>query len=196
VTSGTRRPKVSIALLAVVPIFSLTAASQQTKLVRYAAGPKPLISITNEYGAITVRPSVSNQIVVSRASYSDAISFVSEQHGNRVELRAESGRQGANLAEYTVLVPKDSIVTLRSLDGSLPVEGLRGDVILEAATGHEEVTAISGAHVQIKTLSGLVTLTDIRDSYFDIHSVSGNIDIHNVTGAFVEASSGQRSNHL
>ena len=26
------------------------AATQETKLVRYVAGPKPLISITNDYG--------------------------------------------------------------------------------------------------------------------------------------------------
>jgi len=73
--------------------------------------------------------------VVSTVSYSDAISFVSEQHGNRVELRAESDRRGTSVAEYTVLVPNDSIVTLRSLDGSLRAEGLQGDVILEATTG-------------------------------------------------------------
>jgi hypothetical protein len=184
------RSKVSITQLAAVPLLSLMAASQQTKLVRYAVGSKPLICITNDYGAITVRPSGSNQIVVSTVSYSDAISFVSEQHGNRVELRAESDRRGTSLAKYTVLVPNDSIVTLRSLDGGLRAEGLQGDLILEAATAHVEATAITGAHVHIKTLSGPVTLTDIRDSHLDIHSLSGNIDIHNVTGAFVEVSSG------
>ena len=184
------RSKVSITLLAAVPLLSLMAASQQTKLVRYAVGPKPLICITNDYGPITVRPSGSNQIVVSTVSYSDSISFVSEQHGNRVELRAESDRRGTSLAEYTVLVPNDSIVTLRSLDGSLRAEGLRGDVILEAATARVEATKMNDAHVHIKTFSGPVTLTDIRDSHLDVHSVSGNIDIHNVTGAFVNVSSG------
>jgi hypothetical protein len=189
-TGGACRPTVSIALLATVPLLSLMAASQQTKLVRYAVGPKPLISITNDYGAITVGPSGNNQIVVSTVSHSDAINFVSEQHGNRVELRAESDRRGASLAEYTVLVPNDSIVTLRSLDGSLSAEGLRGDVIFETATARVHATAITGAHLHIKTLSGPVTLTEIHDSHLDVHSVSGNIDIHNVTGAFVEASSG------
>jgi hypothetical protein len=84
-----------------------------------------------------------------------------------------------------VLVPNDSIVTLRSLDGSLRVEGLQGDVILEAATARVDAAAITGAHLHIKTLSGPVTLTDIRDSHLDIRS-----DIRNVTGAFVEVSSG------
>src|SRR4029077_20937957 len=188
-TCRVRRPTSSIALLTAVPILSVMLASQETKMVRYVVGPKPLISITNDYGAITVSPSGNNQVVVSTVSHSDAIRFVNERHGDRVELRAESDRRGTSLAEYTVLVPNDSIVTLRSLDGSLRAEGLRGDVILEAATAHVEVTAITGAHVHIKTLSGPVTLTDIRDSHLDIHSVSGNIDIHNVTGAFVEVSS-------
>jgi hypothetical protein len=166
------------------------AASQQTKLVRYAVGPKPLICITNDYGAITVRPSGSNQIVGSTVSYSDAISFVSEQHGNRIELRALSAQGGSNLGEYTVLVPSDSIVTLRSLDGRLRAEGLRGDVILEAATARAEVTEITDAHVHVKTLSGPVSLTEIRDSHLDIHSMSGDITIQNVTASFVEVTTG------
>jgi hypothetical protein len=183
-------PKPTLALLAAVPLLSLMAASQQTKLVRYAVGPKPLICITNDYGAITVRPSGNNQIVVSTVSYSDAIRFVNEQHGDRIELRAESDLRGTSLAEYTVLVPNDSIVTLRSLDGSLRAEGLRGDVILEAATARVEATKMNDAHVHIKTFSGPVALTDIRDSHLDVHSVSGSIDLHNVSGAFVAVSSG------
>jgi hypothetical protein len=189
-TRAIRRPTLSIVLLGAVPLFSLMAASQQTKLVRYAVGPKPLICITNDYGAITVRPSGSNQIVVSTVSYSDAISFVSEQHGNRVELRALSAQGGTNLGEYTVLVPSDSIVTLRSLDGRLRAEGLRGDVILEAATAAAEVTEITDAHVHVKTLSGPVSLTEIRDSHLDIHSMSGDITIQNVTASFVEVTTG------
>ena len=124
-TSRIRRPTVSVSRLAVVPILSLMAATQETKLVRYVAGPKPLISITNDYGAVTVRPSGGNQIVVSTASHSDAISFASEQRGNRVELRATSNRAGTSLAEL-LLVPNHSIVTLRCLDGSLRAEGLEG----------------------------------------------------------------------
>jgi hypothetical protein len=189
-TRAIRRPTLSIVLLGAVPLFSLMAASQQTKLVRYAVGPKPLICITNDYGAITVRPSGSNQIVVSTVSYSDAISFVSEQHGNRIELRALSAQGGSNLGEYTVLVPSDSIVTLRSLDGRLRAEGLRGDVILEAATARAEVTEITDAHVHVKTLSGPVSLTEIRDSHLDIHSMSGDITIQNVTASFVEVTTG------
>jgi len=42
----------------------------------------------------------------------------------------------------------------------------------------------------VKTLSGSITLTDIRNSNLDIHSVRGNVDLHSVTGPSVEVNSG------
>jgi len=42
----------------------------------------------------------------------------------------------------------------------------------------------------VKTLSGPITLTDIRNSRLDIHSVRGNVNLHNVTGPSVEVNSG------
>jgi DUF4097 and DUF4098 domain-containing protein YvlB len=87
-------------------------------------------------------------------------------------------------------VPVDAFVSLRSSDGTLRAQGLRGDVILEAAAASVEVTDISDAHLHVKTLSGPITLTDIRNSHLDIHSVSGNVTIRNVTGPSVEVNSG------
>jgi hypothetical protein len=64
-----------------------------------------VISITNNYGPISVKPSGSNQVLVETVSHSDTVSLVNEQHGDRIELRSISSRQGTNLVEYTVLVP-------------------------------------------------------------------------------------------
>jgi hypothetical protein len=149
-----------------------------------------VVSITNNYGPITVKPSGSRQVVVETVSHSDAVSLVNEQHGDRIELRSVSSRQGTDLVDYTVLVPVDAFVSLRSSDGTLRAQGLRGDVILEAAAASVEVTDISDAHLHVKTLSGPITLTDIRNSHLDIHSVSGNVNIRNVTGPSVEVNSG------
>ena len=123
-------------------------------------------------------------------SHSDAVGLVNEQHGDRIELRSISSRQGTDLVDYTVLVPVGAFVSLRSSDGTLRAQGLRGDVILEAAAASVEVTDISDAHLHVKTLSGPITLTDIRNSHLDIHSVSGNVTIRNVTGPSVEVNSG------
>lgn len=177
-------------LAAVISIFAPMAAAQKTRESTYTVGPKAIISVTNNYGPITVKSSGNRQVMVKVVSQTDAVSFENEQHGNRIELRSRSLTPGTGIAEYTVLVPKDSWVLLRSLGGALRAEGLNGDVILEAATAPVEVRDISDAYLHVKTLSGPITLTDIRNSHLDAHSVSGNVNLHNVTGSSVKVNSG------
>ena len=184
-------PRISNVWLAVIPLLGLIAAAQENKQFSYAVGRQAIISITNNYGPITVKPSGSRQVWVTTVSHSDAIRFVNKRHGNRIELRVESNRQGANLADYTVLVPSDAVISLRSSDGNLAVQGLCGDVVLETITASVQVTGIRDAHLHIGTLGGPISLTDIRHSHLEVRSVSGNVDIHNVTESSVEVNSGR-----
>ena len=172
-------------------LLGLTAAAQEKQDVSYTVGPGAVISITNNYGPITVKPSGSSQVLVETVSHSDTVSLMNEQHGDRIELRAMSSSPGTNLVDYTVLVPAAAFVSLRSSDGTLRAQGLRGDVVLEAASGSVEVTDISDAHLHVKTLSGSITLTDIRNSHLDIHSVGGDVSLRNVTGPSIEVNSGR-----
>jgi DUF4097 and DUF4098 domain-containing protein YvlB len=176
-----------------ISLLALIAASQErqaSKSSSYAVGPGAVVSITNNYGPVSVKPSGSSQVVVETVSHSDSIRVVNEQHGDRIELRSTSSRPGTNLVDYTVLVPAAVFVSVRSSDGSLRVQGLSGDVVLEAASGSVEVTNISDAHLHVKTLSGPISLTDISNSHLDIHSVSGDVDLHNVAGPSVDVNSG------
>jgi hypothetical protein len=179
-------------LVAAIFLLALGAAAQEKekKEFSYAVGPGAVISITNNYGPINVKPSGSSQVVVETVSHSDAISLVNEQHGDRIELRSVSGRQGTNLVDYSVLVPAAAFVSLRSSDGALRAQGLRGDVTLEAASGSVEVTDIRDAHLHVKTLSGPIRLNDIGNSHLFVHSVSGDVNLRNVTGPAVEVNSG------
>jgi DUF4097 and DUF4098 domain-containing protein YvlB len=189
-TTARKHSRISTVLLAVFSLLSLLAAAQEKKEFSCTVGPGAVISITNNYGPITVKASRRSQVLVETTFHSDAVNLVNEQHGDRIELRSISSRQGTNLVEYTVLVPVAAFVTLRSSNGTLRAQGLRGDVVLEAASGSVEVTDISDAHLHVKTLSGPVTLADIRNSHLDIHTVRGNVNLHNVTGPSVEVNSG------
>jgi Putative adhesin len=183
---------VTISLLS-VSLLSVTAPAQQKqekKEFTYAVGPGAVISITNNFGPITVKPSGTGQVVVETIFHSDSVSLVNEQHGDRIELRSKSDHPGTNLVDYTVLVPPVAFVSLRSSDGTIRAQGLRGDVVLEAASGSVEVTDVSDAHLHVKTLSGPISLTDISNSHLDIHSVSGDVSLRNVVGPSVEVNSG------
>jgi hypothetical protein len=188
-TNARKHSRISTVLLA-VSLLSLRAAAQERKEFSCTVGPGAVISITNNYGPIAVKPSGSSQVLVQTLFHSDAVNLVNDQHGDRIELRSISSRQGTNLVEYTVLVPAAAFVTLRSSEGTLRAQGLRGDVVLEAASGSVEVTDVSDAHLHVKTLSGSIILADIRNSHLDIHSVRGNVNLHNVTGPSVEVNSG------
>lgn len=181
--------KMSTVLLTAFSFLSLLAA-QERKALTYTVGRKAIISVTNDYGPITVKPSRNRQVVVKTISHSEAVSFVHEQHGNRIEWRSISSRQGTGLVDYTVLVPADAIVSLRSSDGPLRAEGLCVDIVLEALTGSVEATDIRDAHIHVRTLSGPISLTAIRNSHVDAHSVSGNVSVHDVTGSSAEVNSG------
>ena len=187
---GLRRVEIPAQVVVLISLLALPAAAQEKKEFTYNVGPNAVVSITNNYGPITVRPSGSRQVMIETVSHSDAVSLVNEQHGDRIELRSVSSRPGSDLVDYTVLVPVDAFVSLGSSDGTLRAQGLRGDVILEAAAASVEVTDISDAHLHVKTLSGPITLTDIRNSHLDIQSVSGTVTIRNVTGPSVEVNSG------
>lgn len=190
-TKAREHSRISTVLVAVFSLLSGVASAQEKKGFSYTVGPRAVISITNYYGPITVKPSEKDQVVVTTISYSDAVSFENEQHGNRIELHSISTRHGNGLANYIVLVPDDAVVSLRSSDGTLHAQGLRGDVILQAETATVEVSDSSDAHVHVKTLSGPINLTDIRNSHLDVQSVSGDVNIHNVTGSFAEVNSGR-----
>jgi Putative adhesin len=186
--AGTYRIPVRL-LVALWVLVSVPGGAQVKKEVRFTVGQKPVISITNNYGPITVKPSGTNQVVVTIVSYSDEVSFVNEQHGTRIELRAESKRAGKDLAEYSVLAPAASTLILQSLDGALYAQGLQGDAVLEGASAIAEVSDAADAHIHIKTLSGSARLTNIRHSRLYISSVTGNIDVRNVTESLIEAHS-------
>lgn len=129
--------------LTVVALLAVSMARTGVRETTGTVGRRARISITNCCGPITVKPSGSRLVVAKTLSHSEEVNFVNEQRGDRVKLRSESNRQGDNLAEYTVLVPADAILTLRSANGMIDVEGLRGDVIVEAMTASVHIDNIS-----------------------------------------------------
>src|SRR6476661_9967639 len=95
-----RNVEVLAQIAIVISLLALTAAAQEKKEFTYNVGPRAVVSITNNYGPITVKPSVSRQVMIETISHSDAVTLVNEQHGDRIELRSVSSRQGSNLVDY------------------------------------------------------------------------------------------------
>ena len=175
-----------------IALTSTLAAAQSRKQYRFNVGPRAAVAVANQYGPISVKPGPANQVSVSAFFRSDKVEVEQSQTGNRITLAshlvpgatAEAGR-----VDYEVIVPSDASVVLHSNDGILHAEGLRGDVILEGTNPTVDVRDISDAHVHARTLSGPVTLTNIRGGHVEITSVSGDVTLQAVTGPQVQVNS-------
>jgi DUF4097 and DUF4098 domain-containing protein YvlB len=168
------------------------AAGEGRKDLRYIVGPHAAVSVTNEYGPISVKPGAPNQVLVTAVTHSGKVEIDQTQSGNRIDVLShllagadsETGR-----VDYEVQVPADASLILRSSTGALHAERLHGDVTLEGATGNVDVREVSDAHVHIKTLKGPITLTNIHDGHVEVTSVSGEVVMDSVSGPLVQVNS-------
>jgi DUF4097 and DUF4098 domain-containing protein YvlB len=193
----TRQRAARIVAVAIVAAVAL-GAGQARKEYRYTVRARSSVTITNQYGPISVKPAPGNQVLITATTHSDKVEVDQNQSGNRVDIlshllpgaNADNGR-----VEYEVQVPPDTSVTLHSTTGPLSAEKLRGDVILEGATAKVDVRDVSDAHVHVRTLNGPVTLTNIHDGHVEITSVSGDVTLNSVNGPLVQVNSSSGKIH-
>jgi DUF4097 and DUF4098 domain-containing protein YvlB len=187
----TRRRAGEVVLVLGVCVFAL-AADQAKKEFRFTVGPKASVTINNEFGPVSVKPSGSNQVVVTATLQSDKVEVDNTSVGNRIVLKSHmlDGAKSDNASvEYEVLVPADASVFLRSMSGPIHAEQLRGDVTAEGDTAEVDVRDISNAHVHVNTLTGPITLTHIENGHVEISSVKGDVVLNSVSGPLVAVTS-------
>ena len=180
-----------LSLLPVLAMCALVSAQIKRDVYAYPVNAKPVISIRNQYGRITVSPSSANRVVAT-VTHTSAVEIHAEQVANRIELatgsQIESGAKADNV-DYQVLVPADAYVILSTAAGSLSAENLEGDLVFEGATASVDAHLIRNAHVHIKTLSGPITLREISGGRVEAFTSSGDVSLQDVSGE-VEVHSG------
>jgi DUF4097 and DUF4098 domain-containing protein YvlB len=187
-----QRSQYATELTVVVLVLATLAIAETKKEFRFTVGPRSKVSIINQFGSVSVKPSGGNFVLVNATTYSDKVEVDQSQSGNRVDVQSHllAGASADNArVDYEVLVPADANVNLESATGPLHAERLHGDVEAEGSNAAIDVRDISGSHVHVKTMAGAVTLTNIRDGHVEIDSVSGDVTLNAVTGPLVRVSS-------
>jgi hypothetical protein len=188
------RRSTRLAPLTLLILAASVATSAQIKrdVFAYKVSPRPVISIRNQYGRITVTPSSVDRVLAT-VVHSDAVEILHQQNENRIELTTGSqvatGAKADNV-DYQVLVPTDACVILSTAAGSLSAENLEGDLIFEGTTASVDARALRNAHIHVKTLSGPITLRQITGGYVDVTTASGDVSLQEVSGPMVEVHSG------
>jgi DUF4097 and DUF4098 domain-containing protein YvlB len=183
-----RAQLVSVVILAA----AVCASAESRKEFRFTVGSGAVISITNQYGPISVKPGGSSQVIVVAVLHSEQVEIDHTQSGSRVDILTHllsDANADAGRVDYEVSVPADASVTLRSSTGVLHAEGLHGDVILEGSQANVEVRDISDAHVHVRTLNGSVMLNNIHNGHVEVTSVTGDVTLNAVNGPLVQVNS-------
>jgi DUF4097 and DUF4098 domain-containing protein YvlB len=192
-----RIPQTAVVTLVLAGCLASAAFAQSKgeskKEYRFTVGPNAIISIDTQYGAIWVKPGNVDQVVVTATLQSTNVEVDQQQNGNRIELAShllESANEQSGRVDYDVLIPRDATLNLRSSTGPLSAEGLQGDLTLEGTDAVVNVRNFENGHVRVRTMRGLITLTDVRNGHVEIASITGDIHMKSVTGPLVLASSG------
>jgi hypothetical protein len=170
----------------------ICAQAETRKELRFKVGHHATVSITNQYGPISVRPATGREVVVIATLASNKVEIDQSQRGNRIDvvshLLSDADANSGHVA-YEVLVPPNASIVLHATAGQLRAEKMNGNVDFEDATGDVDVRDFSGAHLHIKTLDGPVTLTNIQDGYVEITSTGGDVVMKAVSGPMIEVNS-------
>jgi DUF4097 and DUF4098 domain-containing protein YvlB len=167
---------------------AVLAAAESKKDFHFALGPNAIVSIINQFGTVTVKPSSSNQVDVTATMHSNKVEVDPTRSGKRLEFRThflQTATPDDGRVDYEVKVPANTSVTVRSSTGPISAEGLHADVVVEGDAAQVRVKQVRDAHVHVKTLNGSITLEDINNGHIEITSVSGPVTLSNVDGPAV-----------
>jgi len=185
--------KTTVVTLVFATCLSAVAFAESKKEYRFTVGPNANISVDTQYGAISVKPGSTTQVVVTATLKSGNVEVDKQQNGNRIEIAShllQGADQQMGRVDYELLIPPDATVNLRSSTGPLSAERLQGDLTLEGADAVVNIRNVSNGHVRVRTMGGPITLTDVRNGHVEIASISGDVHLKSVTGPLVQANSG------
>jgi hypothetical protein len=110
----------------------------------------------------------------------------------RTRFRGMRRRDGLAAVDYTVTLPQDADVTLKTVLGEIRVNGLRGTLRVDSVSGDVTIRDVDGPALDARSVSGAVRLDDIQTERLNAASVSGNVEF---SGALSRSGRYQFSSH-
>lgn len=194
-------------------LFTLSAlAADKTFERHFTAAPGGHLSLDGDSGSVTVRGHAGREVIV-RADISGSDAFVAgmtinaEQVASGVQVTAHQSSRGSfhwfsssgDRLQFTIDVPEDYAVELRSSGGDLDIRDIKAAVNGRTSGGNITVSGVRGM-VALQTSGGDVDVQETGGT-LDIHTSGGNIRLQDVDGGVNAETSGgdihaaMRSNH-
>lgn len=118
--------------------------------------------------------------------------IVVRETGNRIEVRTELPREERNVrgaaVDYTVAVPQDANVILRTVAGDMRITNVRGELRAESISGDVQASGAQRLGA-LKTVSGDIQVTDAQGDVVNLTSISGDTTVRGMKARGVELTS-------
>ena len=179
-----------LALIIVFTAAALASSAQTRQEMKFSVAPGSSLTVTNDFGPVTVHVAPGSQIVANATLHPDQMEIDQTHTGSRVELFTHSVQQhpaaGASRVAFDVTVPADCDLTIHSSAGPISIEKLHGDINADGDLASIDVHDVGNGHVHLRTLKGTINVANVTDGHVEISSVSGPVTLNNVSGPHVE----------
>jgi len=169
-----------LAAAAVLSLSAIAGAANQRTEKHFAVKGRPVVAIQNVAdGRIEVKSSKNPEVVVVANQNSSKINFDMEQVGDRVDVTASTLDASAEPQELQtsllLTVPEETELQLKTENGMIYVEQVRGDMTLESVAGDIHLKDVSG-YIIVKTTGSSLVCTQCAGK-LDFNSVGGSAQI-------------------
>ena len=161
-----------------LPAAALGAGQKLEK--HFTVKGRPVVSIQNvANGRIEVKSSKTQEVVVIGSQLSNKIGVETEQADDRIDVTAtvlDASAPAAELEEdFTLVVPEETELQIRTQSGLIYIEQVMGDMKLESYAGDVHLKEVSG-YIIVRTTGGSLICTQCAGK-LEFSSISGNATI-------------------
>jgi rRNA maturation endonuclease Nob1 len=146
----------------------------------FAVKGRPVVILQNvANGRIEVKSSKNSEVVVVATQASNKIGVVAEQAEERIDVTAtildNSAPANELEANFTLTVPEETELQLKSQTGLVYVEQVMGDMTLQSVAGDIHLKEVSG-YIVVRTTGGSLVCTQCAGK-LNFNSISGNAQV-------------------
>ncbi len=146
---------------------------------KFDVSMRPVVSVRNDNGRITVKSWSKNQVQVIADHASEKVEVDADQRGNRIDIVTHVLNQSLTpeelKADFQINVPEETELQIKNDAGNIAVFRVSGDMTFETVLSDVNLEEVAG-YLVVKTVSG--SLQCLRCAgRLELSSISGNLKL-------------------
>ena len=186
---GSLNWKVAGVLVPGLLLLSALPASADKIQRHFKVDARPVVTIHNPNGTITVRAWTKSEVMLVATRATDQVVVDAEQTGNRVDILtrqvAESASPESTRADYEISVPEDAELQIHDDSGGVNVSNVLGDMNVETIAADVDMADVAG-YLTVKTVGGSFQCARCAGR-LEVSSITGNFRLIDLRSTYVRA---------